>query len=148
MTKELKSVSFVCMANYCRSPVAKMLFKNKFGDTFKIDSAGIQPKISAGMDARSVNFLKENNIPLEIHNPKKIDRNFFNSSNIIFAMDTTILIKLNNLFRKYRGKIKLFSYQHKNLTIQDPFNLSIEKYNDVMKEIKFVVDNFEIDHLI
>ena len=82
------------MANYCRSPVAKMLFKNKFGDTFKIDSAGIQPKISAGMDARSVNFLKENNIPLEIHNPKKIDRNFFNSSNIIFAMDTTILIKL------------------------------------------------------
>ena len=71
MIEETRSIGFVCLANYCRSPVAKMLAKNKFKHSLKVDSAGINPMVSAGMDSRSADYLKENNIVFEMHNPKK-----------------------------------------------------------------------------
>jgi len=145
--KEKRSIGFVCLANYCRSPVAKILFKKKFGHSFKADSAGINPMVSAGMDQRSIDFLKENNAALEIHNPKKVDRNFFNSSSIVFAMDTFVLMELNKNFKNYRDKIKLFTYQHKNLNLMDPFKLSDEKYKEVMNNIEFVIDSLILDEI-
>ena len=148
MTEEVKSISFVCLANYCRSPVAKMLFKKKFKNLIKVDSAGINPMVSAGMDLRSVDYLKENLIDYQIHNPKKIDKKFINSSDIVFAMDTFVLMNLNNTFKKYKNKFKLFSYQHNNMHIKDPYRLSEENYRNVMEEIKFVIDRFELKEFL
>ena len=147
MIEEPKSIGFVCMANYCRSPVAKVLLKNKFESLLRVDSAGLRPMVSAGMDPRSVNYLKENDKIYEIHNPKKIDKNFLGSSNIVFAMDTVVLMHLNSSFRNYRDKFKLFTYQHKNVHIKDPYKLSKEKYKTVMDEIKFVIDSFQLEDL-
>ena len=147
MTDELGSVGFVCLANYCRSPVAKVLLKNKFKNLLKVDSAGINPMVSAGMDSRSISYLKENDKFYEIHNPQRIDKNFLNSSNIIFAMDTSVLMYLNKNYKRHRNKFKLFTYQHRNLQIRDPYKLSKEKYKIVMDEIKFVIDSFELDEL-
>ncbi len=148
MTKDVKSVCFVCMANYCRSPVARILLKNRIGDFLKIDSAGIKPMVAAGMDPRSVEFLKKNNLHYEIHNPKKIDKNILNSSDLIFAMDTTILMYLNRLSKKHMYKIKLFTFQHKNLRIADPFNFPEEDYNTVMEDINFVINNLDLTGLV
>ena len=142
---KIRSVGFVCMANYCRSPVAKILFKNKYGDSFTVNSAGLKPMISAGMDPRSIDYLKKNNISLTIHNPKKVDRNFFNSCDVVFAMDINILMLLNKTFKKYRDKIKLFSYQHKNLNIIDPYKLPEKEYKNVMGDINFVIEKLKID---
>lgn len=147
MIEEPKSIGFVCMANYCRSPVAKVLFKNRFKSILNVDSAGLSPMVSAGMDPRSISYLKENNKIYEIHNPKKIDKNFLNSSNIVFAMDILVLMHLNKTYKNYRSKFKLFTYQHKNLQIKDPYNLSKQKYKNVMDEIKFVIDSFQLEDL-
>ena len=145
MIDKQKSVGFVCLANYCRSPVAKMLLLNKFKNLLKVDSAGINPMVSAGMDLRSINYLKENNISFEIHNPKRIDKSFLNSTDIVFAMDTSILMYLNKTFKNYRNKFKLFTYKYRNIQIKDPYNLSDEEYKSVMDEIKFVIDFIELD---
>ena len=147
MIDEKKSIGFVCLANYCRSPVAKVLLENKFKNSLKVDSAGINPMVSAGMDLRSVNYLKENNYLYEIHNPKRITKTFLNSSDIVFAMDTYVLMNLNNTYKNYRDKFKLFTYQYRNIQIKDPYNLSEEKYKNVMDEIKFVVDRFKLEEL-
>ena len=48
-----------------------MILKDKFKDSLNVDSAGINPMVSAGMDSRSIDYLKENSIAYEIHNPKK-----------------------------------------------------------------------------
>ena len=147
MIEESKSIGFVCLANYCRSPVAKVLLKNKFKNLLKVDSAGIRPMVSAGMDPRSINYLKENKKIYEIHNPKKIDKNFIGSSNLVFAMDTVVLMHLNKTFKNHRNKFRLFTYQHKNIHIKDPYTLSKEKYKTVMDEIKFVIDSFQLEDL-
>jgi len=147
MIEETRSVGFVCLANYCRSPVAKMMLKNKFKNSLKVDSAGINPMVSAGMDSRSADYLKENNIAYEVHNPKKIDKNFLNSSDIVFAMDTMILMHLNKTYKNFRHKFKLFTHQQRNLRIKDPYRLPEEEYKNVMNQIKFVVDSFQLEEL-
>ena len=147
MIEETRSIGFVCLANYCRSPVAKMILKNKFKDSLKVDSAGINPMVSAGMDSRSVDYLKENNITYELHNPKKIDKNFLKSSNVIFAMDAMILMHLNKSYKKFRHKFKLFTFKQRNLQIKDPYGLSEEEYKNVMIKIKSVIDSFELEEL-
>lgn len=147
MIEETRSIGFVCLANYCRSPVAKMMLKNKFKNSLKVDSAGINPMVSAGMDSRSADYLKENNIAYEVHNPKKIDKNFLISSDIVFAMDTMILMHLNKTYKNSRHKFKLFTHQQRNLRIKDPYRLPEEEYKNVMNQIKFVVDSFQLEEL-
>jgi|TARA_Y200000002_G_scaffold381919_1_gene397301 protein-tyrosine-phosphatase len=147
MIEEKKSIGFVCLANYCRSPVAKTILKNKFKDSLKVDSAGINPMVSAGMDSRSIDYLKENNIAHEIHNPKKIDKNFLNSSDIVFAMDALILMHLNKTYKNFRHKFKLFTHQQRNVQINDPYKMSEEEYKIIMDKIKFVVERFELEEL-
>lgn len=147
MTEEARSIGFICMANYCRSPVAKELLKNRFKN-LKVDSAGINPMVSAGMDSRSIEYLKEQNKDYEIHNPKKVDKSFLNSSDIVFAMDGFILMYLNKNFKNYIKKFKLFTYQHRNIQIKDPYKLSKEKYKNVMEEINFVINHFDIKDLL
>ena len=147
MIEKTRSIGFVCLANYCRSPVAKMILKSKFKHSLKVDSAGINPMISAGMDSRSVDFLKKNNIAFEMHSPKKIDKNFLNSSDVIFAMDITVLMHLNKSYKNFIHKFKLFTHQQGNLQIKDPYRLSEEEYKNVMDKIKFVVDSFQLEEL-
>jgi len=147
MTDELGSVGFVCLANYCRSPVAKMILKNKFKNSLKVDSAGINPMVSAGMDLRSADYLKENNIVIEVHNPKKIDKKFIISLDVVFAMDVMVLMYLNKTYKNFRHKFKLFTHQQRNLQIKDPYKMSKEEYKIVMDNIKFVVDRFELEEL-
>ena len=147
MIEETRSIGFVCLANYCRSPVAKMILKNKFKHSLKVDSAGINPMVSAGMDSRSVDYLKENNIVFEMHNPKKIDKNFLNSSDVIFAMDAIVLMHLNKTYKNFELKFKLFTYKQRNFQIKDPYSLSKEEYKNVMDKIKFVADSFQLEEL-
>ena len=147
MNEELKSICFICHANYCRSPVAEMLLKEKYKNSINVSSAGLRPMMTAGMDPRSLNFLKKNKIPCSVHNPKKIEVDLFKLSNIVFAMDTIVLMQLNRFYKKYRNKFRLVSFQHRNINIVDPYNLPRKKYENVMENIKFVIDNLSIEEI-
>ena len=140
MIKEKKTITFICAANYCRSPVAEALLINKCDNLLKVNSAGINPIISAGMDPRSISFLKEKNISPKLHNPKKVDKNLFNASNLVFAMDTNILMQLNKTFKHDRNKIKLFTQKQGKINIMDPYRLSDKKYKKVMEDINTVIE--------
>ena len=56
----MKRILIVCMANYCRSPVAEFLLKDKLDNSYQISSAGIIQFDMPGMDERSIKYLKEN----------------------------------------------------------------------------------------
>lgn len=55
MIPEKKIVVLVCYANFCRSPVAEILLRDKFGsEKYNFISAGIHPIKKVGMDDRSL----------------------------------------------------------------------------------------------
>ena len=137
-------ITVVCIANYCRSPVAEALLRERFKDEYDITSAGIMPIARSGMDPRSLKFLNMNSVKPQLHTPKKISSALVRSSEIIFAMDFNVLLELNNKFKKHNYKIKNISYQNPKISVVDPFNMQESEYNMVMGDIKYLVDNVDL----
>ena len=143
MTEVRKLITVVCYANYCRSPVAEKLLQRKFLNYFEVISAGLNPLYGKNMDPRSLDFLKKKNISSSIHSPQKITNKIIQTSEIIFAIDTEILIKLNKLFPKYKQKIKLFSFNSPSVRIYDPHIMNDKEYEREMLKIESIVNEIE-----
>ena len=128
------------MANYCRSPVAEYIMKHQ-DKKLNVVSAGLNPIAAAGMDLRSQKFLKDKKIKYEVHRPKLFNTKMANDSKIIFALDHLVLIRLNEIYKKYMYKIKLFTILNPNIKINDPYRLDEEEYEKNMEKIWSEVPN-------
>ena len=147
MAKIKKSFCVVCIANYCRSPVAENLLKKRFGRKYEFFSAGIAPISMPSMDPRSAKFLKENNINFTLHTPKKINSRMLNYFDQFLAIDFYVLSKLNAKFPKYRHKFVSFTSQFSDINIIDPYQLQQDEYNKIMNDVKYVVENINLENL-
>jgi len=90
------------------------------------------------MDLRSHEFLLRNNYDVSIHQPKKLDAKIISSSDIVFAIDAFILMKINEKYPNQRNKVKLFTYQNNKIRIPDPFRFKDNEYQRVMNDIQKV----------
>ena len=131
-------ITTVCVANYCRSPVAKVILENKYGDKYRFDSAGLAPMAESNMDQRSLTFLKSKGYKTTIHVPKSITSNLIKSSTYVYAMDIKILMELNRSFPRDRSKFKLINFQKSSINIQDPYLFENNEYQIVMENINEV----------
>lgn len=144
MAQNRKSFCIVCIANYCRSPVIEFFLKKRFGDEYEFFSAGLSPISLPSMDPRSLDFLKQNNIPHPFHNAKKINNTMLKYFDYFFAVDLFVLNELNKCFPKFKHKFKLFTYQFNDINIIDPYRLDTEGYTKVMNDIKYVSAKIEL----
>ena len=138
--KKVNTIVIVCIANYCRSPVAEKILKEYFITRKKINnynfiSAGLNPMHSSDMDARSRKFLNTLKIEPGIHNPQILTRKMMAEAKIIFALDTKILSILNKKYSKHKKKIKLLGYLEEDKIIKDPYRMNEIDYNKVMMQI-------------
>ncbi|MDG1141903.1 MAG: low molecular weight phosphatase family protein [Hellea sp.] len=145
MTESPLNILVVCMANYCRSPVAEFLLKEKYFDRLNIDSAGLIDFPEFGMDSRSIKFLKSIGKTAPVHQPKKITKKLLERTDIIYAIDHRILISLNKEFPAYKEKFELFAIKNKRIFLPDPYTLSKEEYISVMKRIEYISENISIN---
>ena len=133
-----KKILFVCIGNYCRSPVAETILSS-ISENIIVDSAGISPYLKSSMDERSINYLFDIGIEYKIHTPKKISINLIKDFDIIIAMDNIVLSELRKNFPKYIKKFRLFSAVKSNERILDPYKFkSLNEYNEIMKKINFM----------
>ena len=139
-----KKIVVVCFANYCRSPVAEYLLKNKYKN-YEISSAGIRPLAMSTMDKRSVSFLNEQGFASVIHNPKRINQTLIKDSDIIYALDVPVLMQLNNEFPSFKAKFKLLNHQNPKVNLSDPYQYSDDDYRLIMMNIKIVCESLEIN---
>lgn len=143
-----KKISVVCIANYCRSPVAEMVFKKHLNlEKFSIISCGLNPMQIADMDARSRKYLSIKGYEKKIHNPKRVNNAIVDDCDYIFALDIQVLIQLKKTFPKKLKNIYLLNEKNRNLNLADPYLFNDEKqYFEVMANIeKCTVD---LCHLI
>ena len=144
-----KKVCVVCFANFCRSPVAEHLLKNRFkNEGIIFTSAGISPLPAANMDKRSQEYLKNRGINY-IHNPRQIKKSIVDESSLILALDIHILNHLNKSYPKNYSKIKLFNFKHPGLPIFDPFKLKdLQDYTNIMDRIDDVCNSFIVEDFL
>ena len=147
MIETRKSFCIVCIANYCRSPVAEHLFKKKFGDKYEFFSAGIAPVAAPSMDPRSIKFLEENYSDHNFHTPKRISRKMLDYFDKFLAVDPYVLNRLNISYPKYRQKFLLLTAQFSNIIISDPYNLNANDYKKTMDNIKHITENINLEKI-
>ena len=133
-----QTICFVCIANYCRSPVAKVIAENihhEKRNSLTFTSCGIDHLFNSEMDLRSINFLESKNFKFTNHIPRPITKKILNDSDTIFAMDYFILDMLNKKYSSYSNKFKLFTYLNPKIIIKDPYKLNDNEYYKVMDDI-------------
>lgn len=135
----------ICMANYCRSPVAEILLNIRFKDYINFTSAGLIQFDKVGMDIRSSNFLIEKGINNFFHQPKKLTEKLLKDADIIYAMDIKILLELNFSYPNYSKKFSLFSLKDEKIIINDPYRLNDSEYVEIMKKIDYISSNILLD---
>ena len=145
MRKENVSFCIVCIANYCRSPVAENLLKKRFEKNYEFFSAGISPMSMPSMDPRSLKFLKENNVNHNFHTPKKINKKMLNYFDKFLAVDFYVLNQLNITFPKYQHKFTSLTMQFNDINIIDPYQFKADEYIRTMNDIKYVVENINLE---
>ena len=106
------SFLFVCIANFCRSPVAEKIFKSIFLDDAIIKSAGLINYNKKYMHPASQKFLKSIEINDVNHKTQKISEELVKDSNIIFCMDNKILNEVQNRFPNHAAKARLISQKN------------------------------------
>ena len=147
MNEAKKSFCIVCIANYCRSPVAENLLKKKFGHKYEFFSAGISPISLPNMDPRSLKFLKENNVNHNFHTPKKINIKMLNYFDNFLAVDFFVLNQLNNTYPKYRQKFLSLTTQFNDINIVDPYRFNDDEYIKIMNDIKYVAEEIDLERI-
>ena len=135
MTKYL----FVCISNYCRSPVAEKIFNNLNIDNTISKSAGINDFLAMNMDPRSQDYLKTNGIQDTYHQPRKVSYNLLSKSDKIFALDSFVFLFLKKNFKNQN--IKIINTYDRSFALYDPFKLkNLDEYNDCLDNVKNCVE--------
>ena len=147
MANSKKSFCVVCIANYCRSPVAENLLKKRFGDEYEFFSAGISPISLPNMDPRSLQFLKENNVSHNFHTPKKVNSKMLSYFDKFLAVDFYVLNQLNITFSKHKHKFGLLTAQFSDINIIDPYRFNIDDYMKIMDDIQNVTNRIDLEEI-
>lgn len=147
MTSYRKSFCIVCVANYCRSPVAENFLRKRFGEKYEFLSAGILPISMPGMDPRSLKFLKENNIDHDFHTPKKINKRMLNYFDYFLAVDFYVLNQLNITYPRFKSKFYSLTMQFNDKNLLDPYHFNDLEYEKIMSDIKHVANKINLEEL-
>ena len=113
MTKYL----FVCISNYCRSPVAEKIFNNLNIDNTISKSAGINDFLAMNMDPRSQDYLNPIGIQDIDHQPRKVSYSLLSNSDKIFALDSFVFLFLKHCkdkFDHYHSSSRKFECDRKD----------------------------------
>ena len=139
-----KLILIVCMANYCRSPVAEIILRHHYKHNFEFISAGISPIAKSGMDPRSIKFLESKGYKSHIHTPRKINNKLISQADKVYVLDIQLLFKMNQIYKNYSSKFFLLNHHEKDLSLRDPYHLEINEYNDVLKRLEKVCQSLVI----
>jgi protein-tyrosine phosphatase len=88
----MKRVTFVCMGNICRSPIAEVVLRRKLAERgvrdVEVDSAGTGGwHVGEPMDDRALAVLAEHGYDGSAHRARQFDRSWFAGRDLILVMD-------------------------------------------------------------
>lgn len=130
------SYLFVCIANFCRSPVAEKIFKSIFPEDSSIKSAGLIDYNKKFMHPVSQKFLQSINIDDIDHKTQKISEELVKESKIIFCMDNKIVTEVQKRFPDHAAKARLILQSN----IADPLNFEDKTYMKLMQDMKLQLE--------
>ena len=160
-------ITMVCMGNICRSPMAAAVLSNRTAEWDKprivVDSSGTGAwHIGQGAHPMSQRVWQEAGYKHE-HSARQFQSSDFFTTDLILVMDSSNFNKVINLADSEDSRGKIFylrsfdpslasidptSAQFYKLEVPDPYNQSIEAYQETLLMIERAVDGLlqELKH--
>ena len=136
-------VEFVCIANYCRSPVAEKILNSMGSDKVSSSSSGLSPMADMKMDKRSIAYLDSKSIEHTFHTPKKINTKKVEECDLLICFEIDILLRLQKKFPQFAKKIKIYNYNKPEIYVTDPFKIKDKtKYFKELDKIFILVEDW------
>ena len=127
-------IEFVCIGNYCRSPVAEKILKKHLPNC-TIYSSGVSPMSSNNMHKFSRRFLEDNNFTELIHIPNQF--NFQQNPKIkkILCFEPKIINLIWEKSPHLKNSLFSFTKYFQNEKVYDPLNYEKQEYFIEMQKI-------------
>ncbi|CAB4253074.1 similar to Saccharomyces cerevisiae YPR073C LTP1 Protein phosphotyrosine phosphatase of unknown cellular role [Maudiozyma barnettii] len=154
MTQDKKiSVAFICLGNYCRSPMAEAVFhhtvkQNNVEDCFDVIDSFATSNYHVGNtpDSRTVSTCKKYGIPID-HRGQQIKTTTFDKFDYIIGMDEMNMKNLKKIQPKgSKAKLCLFGEWNTDgkfdTIVEDPYYGGDEGFDYNMKQIAYFSEQF------
>lgn len=80
----MKKIYFLCTGNSCRSQMAEGYARSILSpDNFEVESAGVE---THGLNTNAVKVMAEDRVDISSHYSKLIDRDYFNTADLIITL--------------------------------------------------------------
>ena len=116
-------VEFVCIANYCRSPVAEKIFNDISSAEMSASSSGVFPYEEQSMDPRSKEYLQKLEISDVFHIPSKFSEKKFIEADLIIFFELNIFLDLKKKYKDIHKRSRFYNFHNQEIIIKDPFTL-------------------------
>jgi len=128
-------ILFVCLANMCRSPMAKIMAREICGDSIEADSAGVAPAMRP-IFPNTRNYVRDIlGVDLVKHKPRHVLEFPVADYDYIIALDSCVFMTLTEM--KEIPKDKLYGWD-----IPDPCGLGVDAYERTVQAIKTNLERF------
>lgn len=135
------TVTFVCAANTCRSPMLEAMFANyahaRGRDDINILSAGVEAH-SEPVNEYTLSVLKKHGVPFKKRNAASLDKATFEKSDIIFTMSDAQRDALCKAYGEDGKVISLSSVCGED--VFDPYGGGEDDYERVYRIFEGVLD--------
>jgi len=122
-------ILFVCLANLCRSPLAKAIAEHNLGERVTAESAGVVPSLSR-IPEEGIDLIRRlTGTDASGHRPRFVLDYRLDDFDYIIGMDSSVFMRLSAM--PQIPKDKLYGWE-----ISDPCGLGIDAYKRTARQIE------------
>ena len=128
-------ILFVCTGNMCRSPMAMLMLRRELAKrkiAGEVDSAGTM-RHEKPMTPLAVETLKKHKIPVDPYVSKFVNKQVFDSADVVFVMTEAHKIMLSALYDKTDKVVVMSDFLGHE--VADPYGLGEDAYEQTFKDL-------------
>jgi len=128
-------ILFVCLANLCRSPMAKAIASHELGESVKAESAGVAPLATRIPEEGLEVIRRRTGLDASGHRPRFVLDFRLDDFDYIIGMDSSVFMRLSAMSEI--PKDKLYGWE-----ISDPCGLGSDAYERTARQIEQYLEQF------